>query len=102
MEAIIKTVRVTIEKEIKITIPPKFFDGLTQEEFLKEFRKGLWDVEDMDEVIEYAASQAAILGGGYNLDGLGKLDTEYSKPDVIFEVLEDNVETEIIDHEAEV
>lgn len=100
MENIVKTVRVTIEKEIKITVTPKMFGPLTQEQYLAEFCKGLWEVEGMDDVIEYAARMAAEYGGGYSHDGLGKLNTEYFDPDVIFDVISDDVETEIIDHDA--
>lgn len=100
MSNIVKTVRVTIEKEIKITITPKMFGPLTQEQYLAEFRKGLWEIDGMDDVIEYAARMAAEYGGGYSHDGLGKLGAEYEKPDVIFDVLEEDIQTEIIDDEG--
>ena len=46
-----KTVRVTIEREIEITIP----DNLLTEESIKEFRDYIFDVEQVDDLFRYAA-----------------------------------------------
>jgi hypothetical protein len=100
MEAIKKTVRVTIEKEIEIELTPSFFGGMTIDECLAEFRKGLWDVESIDDVIKYAARMSAYHGGGMQHDGLGLLGADYSTyprvPDVKFNELSDECEEEII------
>ncbi|KEH06879.1 hypothetical protein GY14_31845 [Delftia tsuruhatensis] len=94
-----RTIRVTITKEIEIELTPAVFGGLPQEEYLAEFRKGLWHVDSLDEVFTYAASMAAHHGGGMQHDGLGLLSESYSQfprtPDVKFTVLDEDTETEI-------
>ena len=101
MESITKTLRVTIEKEVRITITPKLFGPLTQEQYLIEFRKGLWDIDGIDDVIEYAARMAAEYGGG-SYDGLGKLAQDYHNPDVIYDILSEEIEAEFINKKSEV
>lgn len=100
MEAIKRTVRVTIEKEIEIELMPSFFGDMTIDEYLAEFRKGLWNVDSIDDVIKYAARMAAYHGGGMQHDGLGLLDGHYSTyprtPDVKFNEVYDECEEEII------
>lgn len=96
MEPITKKVRVTIEKEIEITLTPKLFGEQSVDEYLQDFRECLWDVESINDVIEYAGRMAATLGGGYEHDGLGTLNTEWHNPDVIFDELYEDVEVEII------
>lgn len=71
MTTIKKTVRITIEKEIEIELTPAVFDGMSVEEYLEEFKKGLWDVASIDDVIKYAARMAAYYGGGMQHDGIG-------------------------------
>lgn len=94
--------RVTIEKEIEIELTPTFFGGMTQEEYLAEFSKGLWPVDSIDDVIKYAARVAAYNGDG-TYDGLGLLERAHSRhswaPDVKFRVLSDESEEEIIKDE---
>lgn len=100
MEPIKRTVRVTIEKEIEIEIMPSMFGGMTEEEYLADFRNGLWEVESMDDVVKYAARMAAYYGGGMQHDGLGLLDAHYSThprvPDVKFREISDESEEEIL------
>lgn len=100
METIKRTVRVTIEKEFEIELPPTFFGSMTEKEYLAEFRKGLWAVESIDDVIKYAARMAAYYGGGMEHDGLGLLDSHHSTyprvPDVKFRELMDESEEEIL------
>lgn len=99
MESIKKTVRVTITKEISIELTPKMFGDMTLEEYLAEFRSCFWDVESIDGVIEYAAEMAAIFKGGHEHDGLGLLDQAGfgKEPDVIFDILDEERDIEIID-----
>lgn len=96
----IRTVRVTTTKEIKVELTPAVLGGMSEEAYLEEFRKGLWRVEDMDDIYKYAARMAAE-GGGYQHDGLGLVSESYSRhpraPDVKFDVLDEDVETEIVD-----
>ena len=66
-------VRVTIIKELELEFTEQFLGGMTEEEFLKEFSKSLWPVDDMEDVFKYAASLAATGGGGFSHDGLGLL-----------------------------
>lgn len=102
METIKRKVRVTIEKEIEIEMLPSVFENMSQEEYLEEFRKGLWEVEGIDDVVKYAARMAATMGGGYQLDGLGLLgekDSTFPRvPDVKFTILWDECESEIIEN----
>ena len=46
-----KTIRVTIEREIEITIP----DSLLTEKSIKEFRDYVFDFEQVDDLFRYAA-----------------------------------------------
>lgn len=100
MESIKRVVRVTIEKEIEIELTAAFFGGMTQEEYLAEFRKGLWDVDGIEDVMKYAARMAAYYGGGVQHDGLGLLSEHHSTyprvPDVKFRELADECDEEII------
>ncbi|MEC5207427.1 hypothetical protein QF022_002383 [Vogesella perlucida] len=96
METIKRKVRVTIEKEFIIEMPSEF----GTEQYLEDFRSGLWHVESVDDVAKYAARMAAYYGGGAEHDGLGLLDSSSSTyprvPDVKFVELEDYCEEEII------
>lgn len=94
-----RKVTVTITKEIEIELTPAVFGDLSQEQYLEEFRKGLFYVEDLDDIFKYAAEMAAHHGGGYQHDGLGLLSESYSTyprvPDVKFKVLDEDTETEL-------
>lgn len=96
-----RKVRVTITKEIEIELTPAVFGDLSQEQYLEEFRKGLWPVDDIEDVFTYAAEMAAHHGGGYTHDGLGLLSEHSSTypriPDVKFNVLEEDTESEFIE-----
>ena len=100
MESIKKTVRVIIEKEIEIELMPSMFKGMSIEEYLDEFRNSLWDVDDIDDVIKYAARIAATNGGGHTHDGIGLLSrrtaTRNHQPDVKFVDLMEFCSEEII------
>jgi hypothetical protein len=102
MEAIKRKVRVVIEKEVEIEITAEYFErlGMTLEEYLTAFRKGLWEVEGIDEVVKYAANVAATNGAGCEWDGLGLVNHANSTypriPDVKFSILSEDVETEIL------
>lgn len=99
-EFIKRTVRVIIEKEVEIELTPAVFGGMTEEEYLAEFRRCLWHVDGIDDVVEYAAGLAATNGSGFEWDGIGLLGESYSTfprvPDVKFNILSDNMETEIV------
>lgn len=98
-EPIKRTVCVTIEKEIEITLMPSMFGGMTEEEYLAEFSKGLWHVDSIDDVVKYAARMAAYSDSMRQEDGLGYLggpyDTRPRTPDVVFNILYDSSEEEI-------
>ena len=96
--SIVKKVRVTIEKEIRIEMTPAMFGGMSVDEYLAEFRKGLWHVSSIDDVAKYAAGLAATNGGGVEWDGIGLLNNgdHPRAPDVRFEIIEDEVETEVL------
>lgn len=96
-----RKVRVTITKEIEIELTPAVFGGLSQEQYLEEFRKSLWSVDDIEDVFTYAAEMAAHHGAGYQHDGLGLLGASHSTyprvPDVKFDVLDEDTESEFIE-----
>jgi hypothetical protein len=100
MNSIKKTVIVTTTKKIEIELTAAVFSGLTLDEYLAEFRKGLWPVEGIDDVIKYAAECAASGGSGYQEDGLGLVSPSHWKGDregaVKFNVLEDECEVEVL------
>ncbi|WP_304350086.1 hypothetical protein [Comamonas testosteroni] len=100
-ESMKRKVRVTITKEIEIELTPAVFGGLSQEQYLAEFRKSLWQIEGIHDVFTYAAEMAAHHGGGYQHDGLGLLSEHFSThprvPDVKFNVLEEDTESEFIE-----
>lgn len=91
-----KTVRVTIEKEIEIDIP----DHMLTPEYKADFESGLWKYEDENELFTYAARMAAGQGDGH-YEGLGflgyRLAQYIATPDVRFEILYDDLETEVLE-----
>ena len=98
MTSIKRTVRVTIEKEIEIELTPAVFNGMSIDEYLAEFRDGLWHVDTIDDVVKYAAILAADNGGGIQHDGLGLLDSNDfpRQPDVKFTVVSEDTDAEVI------
>lgn len=96
-----RKVRVTITKEIEIELTPAVFGDMSQEQYLEEFRKGLWKIEGIDDVFIYAAEMAAQYGGGHQHDGLGLLsehDSAYPRvPDTKFYVMDEDTESEFIE-----
>jgi len=94
-------VRVTIIKELELEFTEQFLGGMTEEEYLKEFSRSLWPVDEMEDVIKYAASMAATCGGGYSHDGLGLLVQKggFSSrpPAVIFDELDEEIEEEMLE-----
>ena len=100
-----RKVKVTAEYEVEIIFQPKLFayykdKGINNyvEEYLKDFRKGLWDVEDIDDVAMYAAREAALCGDG-EYDGIGKLKYVHSclapEADVTYAIDSEDIECEI-------
>ncbi len=100
MESVKRKVRVVIEKEIEIELTPAVFGKLTKEEYLAEFCRSLWEVENINDVAKYAAEAAATGGSGYQHDGLGLLGEHYSEyprvPDVKFREISSEIESEIL------
>lgn len=98
-EMITRTVKVTIEKEIKVSFPAE----MGTPESIADWSRGLWAINGVDDIAKYAAEQAAQGGDGCNLDGIGRLGTEHTwfgsaevKAETVFEVLNYDVESEII------
>lgn len=95
-----KIVRVTIEKELEIELMPSVMGEMTEQEYLQEFSKSLWEVDSMDDVIKYAARMAADGGEGYSHDGIGLIGAYYSQyprvPDVKVREISSDVDCEII------
>ena len=103
IDPIKRRVRVTAEYEVDITFPAEFFDHYKNdpanaiEQYLSDFRSGLWDVESIDDVAMYAARMAALNGSG-SYDGLGDLAPDYSstKADVRFDIVDEEFDSEIL------
>lgn len=102
-EMITRTVKVTIWKEIKVSFPAEWGTP----ENIADWSRALWPINGVDCIAKYAAEQAAQGGDGCNLDGIGRLGTEYTwfgskdvKADTVFEVLDEDVESEIISGEG--
>lgn len=95
-----KIVRVTIETEVEVELTPIFFAQLSEAEFLAEWRKSLWEVESMDDVIKHAAVMAVSYGSGVTHDGLGLVSsihmTQPRIPDVRFREISEEIESEIL------
>jgi len=95
-----KTVRVTIVKEIEIELMPSMFGGMTEEEYLAEFRKGLWNVESMDDIVKFAARMAACYGANHEHDGIGLVGYDHTThprvPDVKIHEVDEEIEEEIL------
>lgn len=96
-----RILKVTIEKEIEIELTDSMFGGMTHEEYVAEFKAGLWDIEGVDDIFKYAAEMAAMYGGGHEHDGIGLLSVSHSTfprvPDVKFDELSCDVEVEFLD-----
>ena len=92
-----RKVRVTITKEIEVTLE----DQAATPEFQEEWKKGLWHIDGVDDIAKYAAEMAAIHGPGYEHDGIGLLGAEFHthprKPDTFFDVTYEETETEIME-----
>lgn len=95
-----RTVRVTIEKEIEIELTPALFGSMSVEEYLEEFRKGLFEVEGLDNVFKYAAEMAAHYGAGSSHDGLGRIAeagfADAGKAGVIFTKSYEDTQSELL------
>jgi hypothetical protein len=87
---------------VEVIIPANF----VSEEALQEWEKGLWTLHGethaakVNEVAKYAARLAADNGGGTAWDGIGQLEATYMthrKADVRYDILDDEVDTEMMD-----
>lgn len=95
-EPIKKRVNVTVEFEIDITLMPSMFAGLSIEQYLEAFRKGLWNVNDIDDVVKYAA-EVATLDRDTEEDGIGTMSHEWSnkKTNVKYRIVCEKTKSEI-------
>jgi len=97
-KTVTKKVKVTIEKEVEITLPESF----TSSEYIADWNRGLWPIDDADGIFKYAGEMAAHYGDhGGQFDGLGTLSQGPKEPwegaDVWFDVTYEETESEIID-----
>ena len=88
-----RRVEVVITKEFDIELTDEMFGGMTEEQYISEFCKGLWKIESIDDVVKYAARMAADNGVGYSYDGLGTI--RYAGLDVKAGVLVSNTDEDI-------
>ena len=96
-EPIKRRIKVTIEYKMIVTLMPSLFGGMSVEKYLEEFRKGLWDVDDINDIAKYAAQMAALYGET-NEDGIGTLSPAYLNKDtfVKYDIIDEDINSEII------
>lgn len=100
-ERIEYTVEVTITKTVKVQLPA----DLAKPESIEEWRRGLWDIDGVQDIAKYAAEHAASGRAGFNLDGIGYLVGPHdSKKDsdtaTVYEILDEDCECEIVGKET--
>ena len=66
---------VAVEKEIEIEINTE----VVNESFLKEFSEGMWEVDNISDVVEHIAYSVAVAEGCF-IEGVGKYPS-YTKRD---------------------
>lgn len=69
---ITKTYEVTITKRIRVNLP----DSYATEESIAGWREGLWEIDGVDDIAQYAAILAASGEAECNNDGVGVMMTE--------------------------
>lgn len=100
MDSVKMIVRVTTEKDIEVELTPSLFGGMSEDEYLAEFRKFLWPVSGMDDVAMYAARCAANGAVGVEHDGLGLITragiASHPKGNVLVREIRDDCACEIL------
>ena len=92
-QTIKRTVRVTVERLIEIEIPANF----SEPKYIADWCSGLWHIDSVDDILKHAAETASLHGCG-EYDGLGLMSCyESRKPEVKYEILEENAESEFED-----
>lgn len=70
-------------------------------EGIEQWRDGLWHIDDINDIAEYAASMIATGGTGVNWDGtgvIGKLGTKFpNEPDTPYEEVSFEFDTKVED-----
>ena len=91
-----RKIRVTITKEIEVTLS----NDVESPELQEAWKKDLWHIDGVDDIAKYAAEMAAIHGSGYEHDGIGLLGYSHiqfpRKPDAFFELLHEDTEVDLI------
>lgn len=98
---ITRTFDVTITRRVRINLP----DAFDTPEMLAEWCSGLWHIEGVEDIAEYAARLAADGSAEYDNDGVGRMVSEIianhrkelDPLTVTYSVLSDDVETEQVD-----
>ena len=67
--SITRTFEVTITKRVRINIP----DAYDTPEMITDWRSGLWDIDGVDDMAEYAARLVADGAADYNNEGVGRM-----------------------------
>ena len=97
-------VRVTITKDVVVHVPKE----LASEQNIKDWRRGLWYIDGMNDIAEYAANMAAWNGSG-SFDGIGRIGTEIDakyaqegrKVDLVYEIQDEDDEVDILEYPTE-
>lgn len=71
------TVLVTKEVEVEIYLP----ENLISEDTIREWREGLWDIDGVEDIAQYAARMVAEDMEHYSHDGLGTMKNLRDKPE---------------------
>lgn len=91
----VKKVRVSVEMEVEINLSQTLGD-MSEENFLAEWRKSLWEVDSLDDIYKHAAEMVAAGFKGYHLDGLGLLSGYASESGTVFRIIDEHTESEIV------
>lgn len=97
-EMITRTVKVTIEKEVKVSFPA----SLATPEEIADWSRSLFQIEGADDIAKYTAEMAARGYTEMSHDGIGRLISPHAirregERFALYEELSDYTETEIIE-----
>ncbi|WP_174874212.1 hypothetical protein [Vogesella oryzae] len=93
-------IRVTTTKDVIVNVPKE----LTTPESIADWCRGLWHINGVDDIAEFAAKMAANYGSSQH-DGIGRIGTDVDaryapndrKVDLVYDILDEDDETEIIE-----
>lgn len=97
-EMIKRTVRVTITKVLEVEFPAEW----GSDENIADWRRGLWDIDGVDDIAKFGARMAATGSEGHSEDGIGLVGQRGftyrggKTPDFFFKATDEDSVEEII------